>query len=353
MFSTDSLKHANNGTTVEDELIGGNSWTWNNTNFPIYSQFDLTSPIYAGSKVAHFVGDNDYLSLASGSTTHINPGTGGTVTLAVIFRSDDVTLDWRGFFNKDITASQKVFWGGQNAANGTMRFGYFLDNATESSINPASFWVNDTWYYIVCVINTVPRAQVYKNGVFVIESSTLASGLPTGTSEAWIGRSGVGYTAGYIAQIIVADTSWGLKQAKELGNLAWNWKSGGGAVVKGAGFNQGISGGGLTVKAKGSGGFSYTPTLTGDSTRFTYQTVSTTFSGDSLLLETDTDSVWTALPDTVLASTLGLQVVFDSWETGGVVYVDNITVSGYTLPVSTTTGKSRDRHKQFKNFIVR
>lgn len=149
------------------------------------------------------------------------------------------------------------------------------------------------------------------------------------------------------------NTALSAKQVKEFTFLSPNWVSGGGAVSRTTGAtwgkSQGISGSGLTVKTKDSGISKAIPTtLTTTSKRYQLDFPrANTFSTDSIMFVTDTDSIWHSVPDTVLAGGLGIQVELDAWETGGVVYLDDITIRGYA---TINTFKKNESYSKFKGF---
>jgi len=244
--------------------------------------------------------------------------------------------------------------------NAQLRFQIF---GASTAYRPSSSKAIDTWYIVVGVYDTVGTASInlYVNGVASAEavSGTIPeaanalnermniSGISAGTSDI---DGQVTFAAVYAGAIP-------LKQIKELGYLASGWLSGGGAVTRSNfGFHQGITGSGLTIRTKAGGsggGFTYTPTLTASQATYTKRfAVPFSFDTDSLLLETDTDSVWKGITDYDLAGVDSLQVQFDAWETGGVVYIDDITISGYTIPPATATSKFKgnDYFDRFKGW---
>jgi len=296
-FSTDSLKHIALGDSVQDEITGGGEWVWNNSDFPVYSQFNLASPIYANSQVVQFDGSNDNFNKAAGATGHLNPNLSGQFSIAIYARPGDVTKNWCGILNKNETASQKVFWIGQHANDGWVSFGMYLDNSTETRFDAntsVTGWANNTWHKLVFTYDG-DKQRVYFDGVLISTSASRGSGQPAGTSKAYISTTGAAYFPGYIAQIVFADTVWGLKEVKEFGNLAWGWLSKNGGVTRN-GFNQGIiadtvyhaigaagtaagrvdawgASGGETLKVFNKAGDSQNFVLTTDSTRYTISSI--------------------------------------------------------------------------------
>lgn len=303
------------------------------------------SVTYSGGNALVFNGSSHSIELPD--NTKLNPGTADFVWQAWVYRAD-YTSGVSGIFGKYQDANNRLGWW-IDASGFTTTYARDVGVYGWFFANTANPFTDGKWHRLIVWGDRSDTLKCYVDGVQVTfaQTSINAATNITNTANVTVGAFLTSFFNGAIDELIFTYGSlFSDQQIKESGFLAKDWKSGGGNVIRQRGsgalykFHQGIKGSGITVKAKGSG-FSYTPTLTTDSTRYTFQLGATyDFSSDSIMLKTDTDSVWHELPDTVLASTDGLQVVFDAWETGGVVYVDNITLSGYTLPVSTaTTGK--------------
>jgi hypothetical protein len=145
--------------------------------------------------------------------------------------------------------------------------------------------------------------------------------------------------------------------------LAEGWKSGGAGLYRNSfGFHQGISntsGTALVVGLKG-GTTTTMSTITGDSTRYTIQIAGiTSLSGDSLMFKASHDSVWKALPDSTFATSYGLQIVVDVWQTTRLsapidtyAYIDNITVSTYDASAAASSSTTNARMQGWDHSLI-
>lgn len=243
-------------------------------------------------------------------------------------------------FTRDDGSSNRQFG---FLTNGTQARFYCFQTAGEFR-RPSSGLSLDTWYLFVGIFDTTGTGSInlYRNGVASAEgvSGTINDTLRTITgivfSVSGI-HSGTLDMDADVSLLALYNRALAAKEAKEFGYLANGWNSAGGNVTRSNfAFHQGVSGSGLTVKTKATGagdGFTYSPTLTGSSVTYTHrEALPFEFDTDSLLIVTDTDSIWKAIPDTILATTDSLQITFDAHETGGAVYIDNISISGYTIP---------------------
>lgn len=345
--------------SIGDDIVGSTDANGHNFGADFEDESIASSNIIDGGKFIDFNGTTHYFDISNGSNNAFKPAADADWTFAAsinvadasgwgsvilgfgnntYFRASNFSNNGAGFYSQ-IYDGTHYHREGKDGVVFSQGFNTFVVTWTEG---------DTVRYYINGVQSTGNGSQ--NNGTFADVDAPHPS-ADTNIGQLDNGTQKFDERISYLAfNNSVALTA---KQIKEFCYLASGWKSGGGNVTRlNWGFHQGISGSGLTIKSKvgGSGTtFTYTPNLTADSSRFTYQSgTAHTFSGDSLLLMTDTDSVWHSVPDTVLGSAFGLQVVLDAWETGGAVYVDNITVSGYTLPVSATaTGKFKGNFEGF------
>jgi hypothetical protein len=343
LWILDSLlwEHLTTDSTVDQIGSENAAYTGNFTN----ESGSITS---SGGKNKDFGGTNDYVLVANARNPGTNdftiqawvktPASGGN---QYIVNKRDVGIGW--MLDRSTNDVRAIF----------------LDGSTYTVTETVSA---NTFYYIwVTFDRSGNMSMVINNGTPGTDdisadvatdlnpSSTFTIGAYSfnPTSNEWYG--------GIMAIKYDSTTVLTTKQLMEDCWLAENWTSSNGLVARTDTF-------GFAQAFKGTAdpmvfGFDNpesqdTLTLSGDSTRYTYQFSDVTaFSSTVLLFQTIDETISYTLPDSAFDSGYAAQLVFDGWTETifGATYtvIDNITITTYEAPVTLTTTTSPDKFLGF------
>ena len=134
-------------------------------------------------KALNFDGVDDYVECGNNSL-------GGSISVEVWVKPQDISIGWAAFVNKQVVGStKKVFWIGQHETDGYVRFGVYLDGINETSLDTDSAVItNGEWYHIVGTYDGHYQ-KIYVNGSLKKTSNDLNSLIPSGNDPYWIGKS--------------------------------------------------------------------------------------------------------------------------------------------------------------------
>ena len=141
-------------------------------------------------------GTNDYVDCG-------NEALGGSISVECWVKPAQIATDWVGFVckNEDKASGEGVFWLGQHSTDGKVRFGVYLNGTSESYIDTDGAVIsNGSWYHVAATYDGNYQ-KIYINGTMVKTSSDLATVLPSGTSNYYIGLSTAAYFAGRIDEV--------------------------------------------------------------------------------------------------------------------------------------------------------
>jgi hypothetical protein len=178
------------GNSIDYSGNGNNGTSFNVIYGSAYSRFSW-------GQGAYFNGSNSYIDAG-------NQALGGNITVSVWVYPKNISTDFAGFVNKNNISGQRVFWFGQHANDGALRFGIYFDGVNETYLDTGIVITNNKWYYLVATYDGHYQ-KIYVNGRLVAASSDLNSVLPSRTSNYWIGRSTAPtpYFSGYIDEVAV------------------------------------------------------------------------------------------------------------------------------------------------------
>ena len=141
-------------------------------------------------------GTNDYVDCG-------NEALGGSISVECWVKPAQIATDWVGFVckNEDKASGEGVFWLGQHSTDGKVRFGVYLNGTSESYIDTDGAVIsNGSWYHVAATYDGNYQ-KIYINGTLVKTSSDLATVLPSGTSNYYIGLSTEAYFSGRIDEV--------------------------------------------------------------------------------------------------------------------------------------------------------
>lgn len=330
--------------TIQSDLNGAETLTWNNTNFPIYSQLVANqNPLYEGGNVLQFLGTNDFLE--------------GDLTGQDIYGIKCVF-----YFASDITNATAFTMLCNMAGNFYgLIFGAFTGSFPNELFGITSASGQRVWNAAA----TIPAGwhtafarkgatwEIYIDGVRRDNLQSTDPPIYTGSSDFEIGRrqNNDGFFVGYIAEVkLYAESAPSAITAKEESWLPRKWFSNSGGVTGVMGefaiaavtdtlyFDSLLTAGTWTVTVSdsgNSGGETYRILTSADKS-----TWSDLGSGTAGMTYSETTVTGTGL------GYIGLAVS----SSADTVFFDDLTV---TLQPTTTIGKFKGKHKQFKNFTER
>lgn len=155
---------------------------------------------------------------------------------------------------------------------------------------------------------------------------------------------------GLIYEVAIIKRLLTSKEIKEImGTTSPGWVTKHGEVARnGTDFTQGINGAGLAVKV-GTGSY-VSQSLTASSVTYSISLGVVNLLSDSIFIATNTDTLSHALADSTLPDGYQWTLSIDAQETGGVVYVDNLSLTTSLIPVDTGQDKGFKEHSKFKRF---
>ncbi|MFW6163748.1 MAG: LamG-like jellyroll fold domain-containing protein [Planctomycetota bacterium] len=137
-----------------------------------------------GGQALRLDGSGDYVD--AGRWDH-----GGELTASLWVHPDNVADNWTGFFCSNSVPGEKVFWLGQHATDGHVRFGNYLDNTNETPLDTGRVVLgNGKWQHVTATYDG-HHQRIYVNGTLMATSPDRNTVQPSGDAPLWLGRTHV------------------------------------------------------------------------------------------------------------------------------------------------------------------
>ncbi|MBI1375570.1 MAG: prepilin-type N-terminal cleavage/methylation domain-containing protein [Phycisphaera sp.] len=114
---------------------------------------------------------------------------GGSFSIGCWVKPRNVGTNWAGFLSKSAKiGGSRVFWFGQHATDGMIRFGVYLNNTNETPLDANVGLKNGEWQHVAASYDGHFQ-KIYYNGQLIATSPDRNTPLLDGDSQFWIGKS--------------------------------------------------------------------------------------------------------------------------------------------------------------------